>query len=279
MGTSTKLPGPVGGSWRAARATLTRSLIEVERVVTDGTASVRNGEASAGGAAAGVPGPAERWQAVEAARHGSAFLAALESELRADAAAFGLVETSRQVGAGLINVLEALSLDGPVALGPLVGATADERAELFVRRFVARTAGQGGVLTDAVARRAASQSAETLLTAHPVLRHAVETGTDAGGTPIGDGLFCEIYRLFFADLVTGFLTTVIAGKITLMQVLPVLDPAGEIANWLAGKVVEMIPTPCHEKEERDDGSSVADLGRELARDAILRAFGIEGGNA
>ncbi|WAL64724.1 hypothetical protein ORV05_27750 [Amycolatopsis cynarae] len=216
---------------------------------------------------------------MEAARHASAFLAALESELRADTAAFGLVETGRKVGGGLVDVVEALSREGPVALGPLAGTTADERAELFVSRFVARTAGQGGVLTDAVARRAAAQAAETLLTKHPVLRHAVETGTDAAATPIEDGLFCEIYRLFFADLVTGFLATVIAGKITLMvPVLPVLDPAGKIVNWLAGKVVEMVPTPCQEKEKRDDGLSVVDLGRELARDAILRAFGIDGGN-
>ncbi|PXY17877.1 hypothetical protein BAY59_35405 [Prauserella coralliicola] len=220
---------------------------------------------------------AEQWREQELARHGEAFLEALGSELRADPAAFGLVETSWRAGSRLIDLLEGLGGEGTSALGPLRGTTAEERVDLFVSRFVRRIGGEGGLLTDAVARRAAAHAAEMLLSKHPVLRHAVETDADTVEISIGSDLFCAVYQIFFADLVKEFLAAVIAGKITLMvPILPVLDPAGEITNWLAGQMVHMIPTPCQEKGESDDERSVVELGRHLASDAVLRAFGIAG---
>lgn len=283
MGTSTKLPGPVGGSWSASKSALTRSLTKIERTVPAPVQATTASSSQGGGAstAAGETalGQSERWRDVEAPRHGEAFLQALESELRADVDAFSLVETSSHAGDRLVGSLETLGRDGPSALGPLTGATAEERVELFLARFVAQTAGEGGALADAVARRAATHAAEVLLDKHAVLRHEVETGTKTARASISDGLFCEIYRLFFADMVTQFLTAVIAGKISLaVPVLPILDPAGHIADWLAEKVVAMIPTPCDEKQS-GDGRSAVELGRELAQEALLRAVGIEDGNA
>lgn len=84
-----------------------------------------------------------------------------------------------------------------------------------------------------------------------------------------------IYRLFFAEAVTGFLQSVIAAKITLMvPVLPAVDPAGHIADWIAKEITSIIPTPCQERDKHGAGPSLADLGRSLVEEAVERALGI-----
>jgi hypothetical protein len=121
-------------------------------------------------------------------------------------------------------------------------------------------------------RRAAAQTAGELLDRSPSLRRAVETGDRSAG-PLGEGIFCEIYRIFFADAVTGFFKAVITAKIMLMvPVLAVVDPAGLIADWIAKKVTSVIPTPCETKQ--DGGESLADLGRGLIKETVERALGI-----
>ncbi|MCP2254371.1 hypothetical protein LY13_003140 [Prauserella aidingensis] len=63
------------------------------------------------------------------------------------------------------------------------------------------------------------------------MRHAVETGKAQPNTGWSGALFCEIYRLFFADLVTDFLTATIAGHLTAtVPILTVVDPTETIAE-------------------------------------------------
>src|SRR5262249_35167075 len=107
---------------------------------------------------------------------------------------------------------------------------------------------------------------------------AVETDSQ-DAVRIDDNLFCMIYRLFFADAVTGFLQSVIAAKITLMvPALPAVDPAGQITDWIAEQITSAVPTPCQERTEHRSGPSLADLGRSLIKDAVKRALGIPTGD-
>jgi hypothetical protein len=85
-----------------------------------------------------------------------------------------------------------------------------------------------------------------------------------------------LYKLYFADIISGFVKTVIAEKIKLVfPALRVIDPAGVVAKHIADKVAELIPDPCEERETRgDDGSTLADVARDLLKETVDRALGI-----
>lgn len=211
MGTSTKLPGPVGGSWRVAQGGLTRSL----KALSAGQ--------RAPGDSSENPGA---WHREEIGRHGRAYLTALARQLRAEPSAFGLAGTADRTGAGFAEALERLGRDGPSAFGDLSGSTHDEHAERFLTRFVAFVVGDGGLIADAAARRAAVSCGERLL--------ARQLVPDA-----------ELGRLFLAGTVTELMTAVIAGKITLvLPVLPVFDPARDIAGWIGERIAGRLPPSC-----------------------------------
>ncbi|GAA1547294.1 hypothetical protein GCM10009741_58640 [Kribbella lupini] len=84
-----------------------------------------------------------------------------------------------------------------------------------------------------------------------------------------DELFCELYRLFFADAITGFLAGVIAAKMSvLLPGLALIDPAGQLTRYLAEKIAEAMPTPCEEKAaERPDDPLV-----DVAHDLVTQTF-------
>ena len=113
----------------------------------------------------------------------------------------------------------------------------------------------GGTLLDAVVRRAAS-----------------ETLTAAGGAAAGDGVFCLLYRMFFAQVVSQFITTVIAEKVKLaVPVLRAVDPAGEVAAWVAKRVFSLLPNPCDVPV--DNGGSLTQLADSLVHETVDRALG------
>src|SRR5206468_777547 len=107
---------------------------------------------------------------------------------------------------------------------------------------------------DAVARDAAVECARRLLE-DPQVQAAVQTGA-GGRLPIAGDLFCAVYQLFFARAVRTFLASVIAEKVKLLfPVLRVFDPAGLVADWVANKLLDVLPNPC----ERDQTHSTSSL--------------------
>jgi hypothetical protein len=212
----------------------------------------------------------------EVARLGQAYREALAAELRDTPDCFGLQSAVEQSARRLVDALEAIDLDGLKWLGSFDSSVAEERLDEFVARFIDQVAHSVGLTVDAVVRRAAADAARNLLDRSAALRHAVETGSqDAVTVKIDDDLFCMIYRLFFADAVTGFLQSVIAAKIILMvPALPAVDPTGHITDWIAEQITSAVPTPCQKRTEHNGGPSLADLGRSLVEDAVERALGI-----
>lgn len=211
----------------------------------------------------------------EVARVGQSYRNALAMELSATPDCLGLRTAVEEAGYRLVNTLEAIDQRGLGWLVPFETVPAEERTDEFIARFTNQVAHSVGLTVDAVVRQAAADTAYRLLELSPALRHAVETADKRAGW-IDDDLFCMIYRLFFANAVTVFLQSVIAAEITLvMPVLPAVDPAGHIANWIAKQIVSIIPTPCEERNVHTAATSLADLGRSLIKEAVERALDID----
>lgn len=198
----------------------------------------------------------------------------LHRTIREDQSAFGLVDAATKAGYRLADVMAVLAHDGPRDL---------KDAGDFLARFTDEVGGEGGTVTDAAIRRAATDTAERLLK-----RQNAETG---GGEAAGDGLagdlLCLLYQWFFADIVTEFLRSVIAEKVKLVApILPVLDPGDHIADWAADKVLSLVPSPCEEAAElveeakfaesviEDPVGSLPDIARRLVPGTVGRVLGL-----
>ncbi|AHH98587.1 hypothetical protein [Kutzneria albida] len=213
----------------------------------------------------------------EVERLGQAYLTALADDLSADPDRFGLRHSLERAGHALVDLLEAINRHGPAFMAPLVGDTAEERRDAFVAHFTNHVTDSVGLTVDAVVRQVAADTAQTLLDQSPRLRSAVESGVNSGAV-IDNDVFCAIYNFFFADAVTTFLRSVIAAKITLLvPVLPAVDPAGHIAGWIADKLTAVVPTPCQRQGTTTNGSSLADLGRSMVKEAVERVLGLPAG--
>lgn len=243
MGTSVARPRPSGNQWaKAAR--------DYQRWQTDGAAANR------------APATA----------------VALQDALRTHAAkdhnVFGLHSAMHDGGDRLIDSLLRLQQEGPSDLPD--AADAEHRRIVFTRSFVDAIASGGGTYADAAVRSAAVEAAERLL-ADDAVRQAVEAGARSG-LPISSTLFCTLYRLFFADTVRQFLTTVIAEHVDVLltahlPILPAVDPQGQIGQWLAANIVAALPNPCAQQGDAD-GPSVAELGRSMLKETVDRALGL-----
>jgi len=219
-----------------------------------------------------------QWQddgnpAGQAAVPAAALRDALHEQVVEDGDAFGLNRAMRDAGARLVDEVQRLRRDGVPTLAATEPA---HRQTVFVAEVVRRLAGHGGTFADAAVRKSAVELAERLL-ADEVVRQVVESGA-IGGLPISDSLFCAIYRLFFADTVKQFLTTVVAEHVSLIitthfPVLPMIDPQGVVGKWLAQNIVAVLPDPCRESGS-SSGPSTAELGRSLLKETVNRALGI-----
>lgn len=219
-----------------------------------------------------------QWQddgcpADKAAVPAAALRDALHEQVAEDFDAFGLHRVLKEAGARLIDEVQRLRRDGVPTLAVTKAAY---RHTVFVAEVVTRLAGHGGTFADAAVRKSAVELAERLL-ADDAVRQAVESGA-IGGLPISDSLFCAIYRLFFADTVKQFLTSVVAEHVALIlttqfPMLPVIDPQGVVGTWLTQNIVAMLPDPCRESGD-SSGPSAAELGRSLLMETVDRALGI-----
>ncbi|MDQ7809060.1 hypothetical protein Q5425_35480 [Amycolatopsis sp. A133] len=193
--------------------------------------------------------------------------------MRDDPDAYELRTTMTRAGGSLIDAVEGIGkTDGLVALVP-DSDWPGSREEWFLYRFVSVVAGEDTAIADAVARRAATVCAEKIL-ASPATAEAIERGEPGWRLP--DGLFCEIYQLFFADYVAEFVHAVIAEKVKLVvPALVLADPSGQIADWVADQITAVLPMPCAEKNEHpDDPRSIVELARDMLQDAVVTALGL-----
>jgi hypothetical protein len=210
----------------------------------------------------------------EIERVGIRFQEALASALLQDRSRFGLVDGLGNAGGRLLDTLEKLDRRVSDWLEVSKGTTAEDRRNEFVMAFVDEVAGAPGLQTDAAIRSAATDAAFTILERDARISKAVESGSTYEGGLTGE-LFCEVYRIFFAEAVASFLQSVIAAKITLIApILPAIDPAGKIASWIARKITSILPTPCEQQGATDDNESLADLGRSILRETITQALGL-----
>jgi hypothetical protein len=285
MGTSRALGGPKGPGWdRAGRA---------------GRTWLRTGGGS--GQHPYVP---------DIEPYGRACLRALADELTADPDWAGLRPAMLRAGERLVDALGALQPEGVAGthapgagsptgpIGALQGAFIDAVAEsvdlarthgssdvvpggsvdALQVAFVDAVAGSGNRVVDTAMRRAATHCAELLTGANgPIAVTPHQWNTSAAA--LNGDLLCAIYRTFFAEVVAEFLKTVIAAKIELaVPVLPAL-PFGaghELALWVAGHVVNLIPDPCEASQKPEHaGESLADLGRHILGNAVEQALGLD----
>jgi hypothetical protein len=178
-----------------------------------------------------------------AAYWGERWLERLHRDLTEDPDAYGLRGRATVIGRQLVLAVAGLrERDGAPGHMPLV---AD---------FAIRVAGAGTGVVDAVGRRAAVRAGERLFPSPD------------------DALFCLIYREFFADLVVEFLRAVIAEEINAaFPALVMVDPAGQIADWVAGRLVALVPDPC---AEVIPGRSLLEVAVERVPDAVDAVLGL-----
>ncbi len=165
-------------------------------------------------------------------------LRALHETLRADRSAFGLYDTACAAGERLAGALGSLAAEGA------------ESADALVARLVSEVGGDGGTLADAAVRRGVAAAVRDVRDRHPELDDAMDAGA-AGG--FAWDILCNLYQVFFADMVGEFLRSAVAEHVKLaVPVLIATDPEGTISDWVAEKVVDLVPNPCEEFAEATD---------------------------
>lgn len=148
---------------------------------------------------------------------GRRWLNQLHRDLRADPDAYGLRVRATAMGRAFVRAYDGLRERGDPDLMQVVG------------EFALRVVGARTGVVDAAGRRAAVQVGERLF------------------GPAGEALFCLLYHEFFADLVAEFLRAVIAEEIRFaLPALVPLDPSGRIVDWIARRLVALVPDPCCE---------------------------------
>ncbi|MFE3138988.1 hypothetical protein [Streptomyces scopuliridis] len=176
-------------------------------------------------------------------------LSALHETLRADRSAFGLYDTACAAGDRLAGALGSLAAEGA------------ESEDALVARLVSEVGGDGGTLADAAVRRGMASAVRDVRSRHPELDDVM--GGGAGGGFTWD-ILCDLYQVFFADMVGEFLRSVVAEHVKLaVPVLIAADPEGRIADWVAEKVVDLVPNPCEESAEATDLAQGVDTAQSV----------------
>ncbi|MGW6308259.1 hypothetical protein [Streptomyces niveus] len=169
----------------------------------------------------------------------------MHETIRADRSAFGLYDTACAAGERLADALGSLAADGA------------ESEDALVARLVSEVGGDGGTLTDAAVRRAVASAVRDAWSRHPELDNAIDSGATDGG--FAWDILCDLYQVFFADMVGEFLRSVVAEHVNLaVPVLIATDPEGRIADWVSEKVVDLVPSPCEESAEAADLAQAVD---------------------
>lgn len=258
MGTSTAWGGPRGAGWQTFR----RSIGQIGSTV--------------GQAATPDEIPAPRRSDGPISEHGvetrgQRFLDALTEELRADPDAFGLRHTMRDGADRLVHAMDALQRD-LTAFGPPPPEWVGSGIDWFMSEFVTAVAGERTGIVDAFVRRSATRCAEKLLD-DPHVRGTVSGEARSSGLAMD--LFCAVYTFFFADIVTEFAKAAVAEQVKLaVPGLVIIDPGGQIPDWIGEKVASWIPNPCEEQGKYEGGRSVAELAADVVYDNVDRALGL-----
>ncbi|QXE35528.1 hypothetical protein KQY30_15930 [Streptomyces sp. GMY02] len=180
-------------------------------------------------------------------------LRALHETLRADRSAFGLYDTACAAGERLAGILGSLAAEGA------------ESEDALVARLVSELGGDGGTLADAAVRRAVATAVRDVWDRHLGPDNAIEAGGTRGGFTWD--ILCDLYQVFFADIVGEFLRSVVAEHVKLtVPVLIATDPEGRIADWVAEKVVDLVPNPCEESAEATHLEQAADTAQSVVGD-------------
>ncbi|WP_154814338.1 hypothetical protein [Actinophytocola xinjiangensis] len=260
MGTSIRWRGPRGAGWTTFR----RSIGQL-----GGTAGMARTPEE-------IPNPRQGDGPISqrgVRTRGQRFFDALEEELRADPEAFGLRDTMRAGASRLVRAMNELRHD-LAAFGPPPAEWTGSDTEWFMSEFVTAVAGERTGIIDAFVRRSATRCAEELLN-DPRVRRAVAGQTRSSSLAMD--LFCSVYRLFFADIVTEFAKAAVAEQVKLaLPGLVLIDPGGQIPAWVGEQVASWIPNPCEQGKD-DSDRSVADLAADLVGDNVDRALGLTSG--
>ncbi|MFE3142074.1 hypothetical protein [Streptomyces scopuliridis] len=205
---------------------------------------------------------------------------ALHETLRANPSAFGLLNASGTGGVRLAKVIGSLARTRPDTWDEAVGRLAKE------------VSGEGGTLADAAVRRAVASAARQTRSRHPDLSPSSYSQA-AGGSGFASDILCDLYQLFFANVVAEFLRFVVAEQVKLaIPVLIAADPEGRMADWIAEQLVELVPSPCEETAEvrelteavntaeslgeaaEDSTGALSDIAQRLVPKAVGRVLGL-----
>lgn len=261
MGTSQRWRGPVGPDWEHARRTLTVSLHQL-----------------------GVPGRysssvedvlSQRLPEACVVEIADAYRGAFVRELRRRPPAFGLRQVARDAGGAVVRILGELDRRGvPVVTRPTGPCPSARRAE-FAASFSAAVTPTAGHLLDAVSRRASTHTAIWLLRRAPRLRLAVEGGVGSGVGVISPELLCFLFRVFFDELIAGFLDSVISAQVSpLAPALPQADPTDQIVARIADDIWTDIPRPCRESAASHSAAPAVEVAGELVHEVLDRVAGV-----
>lgn len=86
-------------------------------------------------------------------------------------------------------------------------------------------------------------------------------GVAAWGGGFAWDLLCDLYQVFFADMVGEFLRSVVAEHVKLSAPMLAADAEGRIADWVAEKVVDLVPNPCEESAAAAEPAQAADTAQ------------------
>lgn len=264
MGTSTRWSGPAGRNWSAhGRVGVA---LPIQRSTRRPDGAPRH-EAPGERAAASDNRRRDARRTADTVEKAAECLArALSEELRHHPPDFmGFRTTARRCGHALVDVLTNLDRWSQGTTGLASPSDPEDR---FVRWFIDEVVGDSGLLVDALARRAARRTAERLLEMSPAVRDAVASG-DTSDVVLPDAVFCELYQLFFADLVEEFFRAVIFAKlVTVAPVLPLVDPA-DLVSRATTRVVARVVSPCAERK-RNPSKPLTAIARDLADHIVER---------
>jgi hypothetical protein len=221
-------------------------------------------------------------------------LATLHRTLRADPSAFGLYEAARAAAERLTAVMDTMAPGQKAGPDTFAGAGRETLTEAeadnsgdgtdFAVRFIRAVGGEGSTVADAAVRRAAA------VTAGRIGRQHAGALAPGGGNWSGD-LLCLLYQWFFADVVTEFLRIAVSEQVKLVvPVLPLADQEDHVADWIAERVLRLVPSPCEETArlaeaaERGEGAvtaledpavgTLAQVARSLVPRAVGAALGL-----
>jgi hypothetical protein len=202
----------------------------------------------------------------ETAELADAYLRALVVQLADDRNSFDLRHTTTQQGHRLVELMTEL-LSTPWPEHRLYRTIeSDDDADRLLLELTAQIAGPPGSIASAQSKPAAVRVADLLV-------ERARRGSSGGSSwkLVDDELFCALYRLFFADAITGFLAGVIAAKMSvLLPGVALIDPAGQLTGYLAEKIAEEIPTPCEEKSGKRPDDPLGDIAQDLVSQTFDR---------